>query len=101
MLEQLKDDKVALDMIGLGGDVTGNGISKLVFTILSPAAENERERFRERIGAAKRLGASKPLQRRQTADRFRYRKRQTVPNPSEQGAVGQQRRWQARSLPYP
>ena len=28
----------------LGGDVTGNGISKLVFTILSAVAENERDR---------------------------------------------------------
>jgi putative DNA-invertase from lambdoid prophage Rac len=33
-LEQLKDDKVGLHMIDLGGDVTGNGISKLVFTII-------------------------------------------------------------------
>jgi putative DNA-invertase from lambdoid prophage Rac len=38
-LEQLKDDKIALHMIDLGGDVTGNGISKLVFTILSAVAE--------------------------------------------------------------
>jgi putative DNA-invertase from lambdoid prophage Rac len=33
----------------LGGDVTGNGISKLVFTILSAVAEAERDRIRERI----------------------------------------------------
>src|SRR5271168_4174345 len=48
-LEQLKDDKIALHMIDLGGDVTGNGISKLVFTILSAVAKNERDRIRERI----------------------------------------------------
>jgi putative DNA-invertase from lambdoid prophage Rac len=36
-------------MIDLGGDVTGNGISKLVFTILSAVAEAERDRIRERI----------------------------------------------------
>jgi hypothetical protein len=36
-------------MIDLGGDVTGNGISKLVFTILSAVAENERDRIRERV----------------------------------------------------
>src|SRR6201998_4972981 len=48
-LEQLKDDKIALHMLDLGGDVTGNGVSKLVFTILSAVAENERDRIRERI----------------------------------------------------
>jgi len=47
-LEQLKEDKIGLHMIDLGGDVTGNGISKLVFTILSAVAENERDRIRER-----------------------------------------------------
>jgi putative DNA-invertase from lambdoid prophage Rac len=31
--------------IDLGGDVTGNGISKLVFTILSAVAEAERDRI--------------------------------------------------------
>jgi DNA invertase Pin-like site-specific DNA recombinase len=41
-------------MIDLGGDVTGNGISKLVFTILSAVAENERDRIRERIRDVKR-----------------------------------------------
>src|SRR6266567_3192750 len=40
---------VSLHMIDLGGDVTGNGISKLVFTILSAVAEAERDRIRERI----------------------------------------------------
>jgi putative DNA-invertase from lambdoid prophage Rac len=34
-------------MIDLGSDVTGNGISKLVFTILSAVAEAERDRIRE------------------------------------------------------
>jgi putative DNA-invertase from lambdoid prophage Rac len=41
-------------MIDLGGDVTGNGISKLVFTILSAVAEAERDRTRERITEVKR-----------------------------------------------
>jgi hypothetical protein len=67
-LEQLKDDKVGLHMIDLGGDVTGNGISKLVFTILSAVAENERDRIRERVRDVKRIPA--PLQRRQAAFRL-------------------------------
>jgi DNA invertase Pin-like site-specific DNA recombinase len=49
VLGQLKERGVSLHMIDLGGDVTGNGISKLVFTILSAVAEAERDRIRERI----------------------------------------------------
>lgn len=60
-LEQLKEDSIALHMIDLGGDVTGNGISKLVFTILSAVAENERDRIRERVREAKRHRASQKL----------------------------------------
>lgn len=53
-LEELKDDGVALHLIDLGGDVTGNGIGKLTFTILAAVAESERDRIRERIRDAKR-----------------------------------------------
>ncbi len=38
-LEEVKSQGVGLHMLDLGGDVTGNGISKLVFTILSAVAE--------------------------------------------------------------
>jgi len=69
VLEQLKQQGVSLHMIDLGGDVTGNGISKLVFTILSAVAEAERDRIRERIVDVKRdqktrgrfLGGSRPF----------------------------------------
>src|SRR4051812_19799459 len=54
VLARLKDRGVSLHMIDLGGDVTGNGISKLVFTILSAVAEAERDRTRERISDVKR-----------------------------------------------
>jgi putative DNA-invertase from lambdoid prophage Rac len=57
-LEAIKEQGVSLHMIDLGGDVTGNGISKLVFTILSAVAENERDRIRERIRDVKRHQAS-------------------------------------------
>jgi putative DNA-invertase from lambdoid prophage Rac len=57
-LEELKVQGTGLVMIDLGGDVTGNGISKLVFTILSAVAENERDRIRERIREVKRHLAS-------------------------------------------
>jgi putative DNA-invertase from lambdoid prophage Rac len=49
VLAQLQKVGISLHMIDLGGDVTGNGISKLVFTILSAVAEAERDRIRERI----------------------------------------------------
>ena len=48
-LQQLKSQEVALHMLDLGGDVTGKGISKLVFTILSAVAGNERERIRDSV----------------------------------------------------
>jgi DNA invertase Pin-like site-specific DNA recombinase len=60
-LEELKGNSIGLVMIDLGGDVTGNGISKLVFTILSAVAENERERIRERIREVKRHLASQGI----------------------------------------
>ncbi|WP_037436193.1 recombinase family protein [Sinorhizobium fredii] len=60
-LEELKSQGTGLVMIDLGGDVTGNGISKLVFTILSAVAENERERIRERIREVKRHLASQGI----------------------------------------
>jgi putative DNA-invertase from lambdoid prophage Rac len=53
VLGDLKARKVSLHMIDLGGDVTDNGISKLVFTILSAVAEAERDRIRERISTVK------------------------------------------------
>src|SRR3977135_1430272 len=49
VLGQIQKRGVSLHMIDLGGDVTGNGISKVVFTILSAVAEAERDRIRERI----------------------------------------------------
>jgi putative DNA-invertase from lambdoid prophage Rac len=58
-LEELKRQGIGLHMIDLGGDVCGNGISKLVFTILSAVAENERDRIRERIRDVKRHLASR------------------------------------------
>ncbi|MFO1149086.1 MAG: recombinase family protein [Alsobacter sp.] len=52
-LDRMKRSGVSLHMIDLGGDVTGNGIAKLVFTILSAVAEAERDRIRERIATVK------------------------------------------------
>jgi DNA invertase Pin-like site-specific DNA recombinase len=87
-LEAVKEQGVGLHMIDLGGDVVGNGISKLVFTILSAVAENERDRIRERIRDVKRHlarqgvygGGKRPFGFDVVDDRL-------VPNSEEQVAI--------------
>jgi putative DNA-invertase from lambdoid prophage Rac len=59
----------SLWLLDLGGDVSGDGIAKLVLTILAAIAEFERERIGERIRDAKRhqrrtgqyLGGDRPF----------------------------------------
>jgi putative DNA-invertase from lambdoid prophage Rac len=100
-LEQLKEDKVALHMIDLGGDVTGNGISKLVFTILSAVAENERDRIRERVRDAKRHRASQRLYNGgKRPFGFDIVEGKLLPNPTEQGAIGLGQRLRAAGKSY-
>lgn len=48
-LDALKAKGVRLYLKDMGGDVTGNGVSGLVFTILAGVAAFERERIAERI----------------------------------------------------
>jgi DNA invertase Pin-like site-specific DNA recombinase len=45
---------VSLWLLDVGGDVSGNGIAKLLLTVLSAFAEFERDRISERIKDAKR-----------------------------------------------
>lgn len=49
----LKRRGVSLHFIDLGGDITGNGISKVFFTIVAAFAEFERDRIAERISDVK------------------------------------------------
>jgi DNA invertase Pin-like site-specific DNA recombinase len=49
VVEQLKDRGVKLHLLDLGGDIAGNGLSKLFLTIAAAFAEAERDRIRERI----------------------------------------------------
>jgi putative DNA-invertase from lambdoid prophage Rac len=61
--------RISLWLLDLGGDVSGDGIAKLVLTILAAIAEFERERIGERIRDAKRhqrrtgqyLGGDRPF----------------------------------------
>ncbi len=87
-LEQLKEDKIGLHMIDLGGDVTGNGISKLVFTILSAVAENERDRIRERVRDTKRHRVTQRLYNGgKRPFGFEVQDGRLIPNANEQAAL--------------
>jgi putative DNA-invertase from lambdoid prophage Rac len=54
-LHELKGRNISVHFIDLGGDVTGNGIGAIVFTILSAFATFERERIATRIREVKQL----------------------------------------------
>jgi putative DNA-invertase from lambdoid prophage Rac len=53
VVEQLKARGVKLHLLDLGGDIAGNGLSKLFLTIAAAFAEAERDRIRERVAQTK------------------------------------------------
>lgn len=55
VLHDLKGRGVSVHFIDLGGDVTGNGVGAIVFTILSAFATFERERIAARIREVKQI----------------------------------------------
>ncbi len=69
VVDDLKKKGISLHLIDLGGDVSGNGISKLFFTIISAVAEAERDRIAARVLEVKRdqksrgrhLGGKRPF----------------------------------------
>jgi putative DNA-invertase from lambdoid prophage Rac len=98
-LEEMKDQGVGLHMIDLGGDVCGNGISKLVFTILSAVAENERDRIRERIRDVKRHLASQGIYNGgKKPFGFDVVDGRLVQNASEQAAIARMRALQSEGV---
>jgi hypothetical protein len=90
-----------LHMIDLGGDVTGNGIGKLLFTILAAVAGNERDRIRERIRDVKRHLASQGVYGGGKRP-FGYdvADKRLVPNPKEQEALARMRARRAEGKTY-
>ena len=100
VLGELKKRGVSLHMIDLGGDTTGNGVSKLVFTILSAVAEAERDRTRERIAEVKAdqrkrgrfLGGSVPFGWRLD------KKGGLIPEAAEQAAIARMRALRSEGL---
>jgi putative DNA-invertase from lambdoid prophage Rac len=53
VVEQLKQRGVKLHLLDLGGDIAGNGLSKLFLTIAAAFAEAERDRIGERVAQVK------------------------------------------------
>lgn len=53
VVADLRTREVRLHLIDLGGDIAGNGLSKLFLTIASAFAEAERDRIRERVTQVK------------------------------------------------
>ena len=50
---QLRERGIHLHLLDIGGEVTGNGAAKLVFSVLAAVAEMERERIGERVRGVK------------------------------------------------
>ncbi|MEY4482069.1 MAG: hypothetical protein RIQ84_1231 [Pseudomonadota bacterium] len=57
-LHFLKEKGCSVHSIDLGGDVTGNGVGAIIFTILSAFASFERERIASRISEVKQMRKS-------------------------------------------
>lgn len=96
-LEQMQKARIALHVVGLGGDVSSNGsniTSRLVFGILSHVAQFEKERLAERVAEVKAdqrkqgryLGGRKPFGYRVGDDG------ELVPIPEQQAAIKQMRK---------
>jgi putative DNA-invertase from lambdoid prophage Rac len=106
-LNSLKEMGVSLHLIDLGGDVTGNGISKLVFTILSAVAESERDRIRSRVKETKadqrkrgrHLGGYRPFGYRIEKGEDDIRGGQLVPDEREQAAIAKMRALRTEGKP--
>jgi putative DNA-invertase from lambdoid prophage Rac len=101
VVEDMRKRGVSLCLLDLGGDISGNGMSKLFLTIAAAFAEAERDRIRERISQVKAdqkargryLGGTVP---------FGYRRGDSgelVPHAAEQEAIREIRRLRAQGRP--
>jgi putative DNA-invertase from lambdoid prophage Rac len=97
--EALRARGVSLHLLDLGGDIAGNGLSRLFMTSAAAFAELERDRMRERITQVKRdqkarnrfLGGTRPP--------FGFRAGDAgdlVPDEAEQAAIAKAKRMRGR-----
>lgn len=99
-VEALRERGVSLVMLDLGGDVSGNGLSKLFLTIAAAFAEAERDRIRERVAQVKAdqrdrgryLGGKVPFG-------FTVADGALVAEPAQQGAIRVAREMRAAGRP--
>ena len=97
--ETLRERSVSLHLLDLGGDIAGNGLSRLFMTIAAAFAELERDRIRERITQVKRdqkargrfLGGTRPPFGFRAGDAG-----ELVPVEAEQVAIGKAKRMRGR-----
>lgn len=88
VVEDLKERGIKLHLLDLGGDISGNGLSKLFLTIAAAFAEAERDRIIERVTQVKAdqrkqgrfLGGVRPFG-------FNVVDGTLVENAAEQGAI--------------
>lgn len=101
VLHELRERKVHVHFIDLGGDVTGNGIGAIVFTILSAFATFEKERIATRIREVKQM---KKAQGKFTGGRraFGYEVVDSikVPKPDEQAIIAKMRALRSDGASY-
>lgn len=92
VLHTLKEKGVSVHSIDLGGDVTGNGVGAIIFTILSAFATFERERIASRISEVKQLRKSQGyFVGGRRAFGFNVVDGKKVPNPAEQKLIKKMR----------
>jgi putative DNA-invertase from lambdoid prophage Rac len=101
VVEDMRKRGVSLCLLDLGGDISGNGLSKLFLTIAAAFAEAERDRIRERVAQVKAdqkargryLGGIVP---------FGFRRGESgelVPHEAEQEAIHEIKRLRAEGRP--
>jgi putative DNA-invertase from lambdoid prophage Rac len=94
-IESFKRRKISLWLLDLGGDVSGNGISELIMTVLAAVAQFERSLISERIKDAKRnlrrgnkhQGGKRPFGWQFGETNGHGRARELVPDETEQQAI--------------
>jgi putative DNA-invertase from lambdoid prophage Rac len=94
-IEGFKRHKISLWLLDLGGDVSGNGISELIMTVLAAVAQFERSLISERIKDAKRnlrrgnkhQGGKRPFGWKFGQVNGHGRARELIPDDAEQEAI--------------
>ena len=95
-LHLLKERNCSVHSIDLGGDVTGNGVGAIIFTILSAFADFERTRIASRISEVKQMRKSQGFYvggRRGFG--FNVKDGKKVPNNKEQRLIAEMKKKKA------